>query len=56
MILTDGEPASEEGEDVSDDLEVLGVDGLVDVTVAVLAVVMVDLRKVRLSVTYATGG
>ena len=55
VILTDGEPAGEEGEDVADDLEVLGVDGLVDVAVAVLAVVVVDLRKVRLSVTCAAG-
>lgn len=49
VVLTDGEPTGQEGEDVADDLEVLGVDGLVDVAVAVLAVVVVDLRIVLVS-------
>lgn len=44
-MLTDGEPTGEEGEDVADNLEVFGVDGLVDVDVTVLAVVVVDLGK-----------
>jgi hypothetical protein len=56
VVLTDGEPTGQEGEDVADDLEVLRVDGLVDVAVAVLAIVMVDLRIVLASwVTRAAG-
>ena len=54
-MLTDGEPTGQEGEDVADDLEVLGVDGLVDVAVAVLAVVVVDLEIGLVSVTCVVG-
>lgn len=56
VVLTDGEPTGQEGENVADNLEVLGVDGLVNVAVAILAVVMVYLRIVLASsVTRAAG-